>query len=93
MTLKSSAAAAEKRRALRLRRHRLALCVFNEGGSSLDVALRNISPLGARLVGDGLFRLPDTFELRILDSVGGYSARKARLVWSAATAAGIEFID
>ncbi len=88
----SPAPVAEKRRARRVRRLRQALCVFNNGTSTLDVTLRNVTPLGARLLGDGLYRLPKTFELRIRESDGGYEARKARLVWSAAETAGIEFI-
>ena len=89
----SPSGANEKRRALRVPRYRRALCVFNEGASSLDVTLRGISPAGARISSDGLFCLPRTFELRIRDGVGGYSARKARLVWSNGATAGVEFID
>jgi hypothetical protein len=84
---------AQKRRAPRARRLRQARCVFNNGSSTLDVTVRDISPRGARLASDGLISLPPTFELRILDGVGGHSARKARLVWSKGASAGIEFID
>ena len=84
---------AEKRRAPRVRRLLQARCVFNGGSSTLDVTLRNISPLGARIAGDALICLPPTFELRILDGFGGYSARRSRLVWSRGATAGIEFID
>ncbi len=73
----------------RPRRLRQARC----GASSLDVTLRDISSLGARIAGDGLFCLPQTFELRIHDGVGGHSARNVRLVWSTAGTAGVEFID
>ncbi len=83
----------EKRRAPRLPRFRRAMCVFNEGASSLDVTLRGVSAAGARICGDELFCLPKTFELRINDGVGGYSARKARLIWSKDSTAGVEFID
>ena len=89
----SPAKTGEKRRALRLPRFREAICVFNEGASSLDVTLRGISPTGARISGDELFCLPHTFELRLQDGVGGYSARTARIVWSNGATAGVEFID
>ncbi len=84
---------AEKRRDFRSRRLRRALCVFNHGSSSLDVTVRNISPTGARIAGDALICLPPTFEFRILDDVGGYSARQARLVWCKGATAGVEFVD
>jgi hypothetical protein len=84
---------AEKRRTIRARRLRQARCVFNGGSSTLDVTLRDISPLGARITGDALACLPPTFELRILDGLGGFSARQVRLVWTRGATAGIEFID
>ncbi len=83
----------EKRHTPRSRRLRQARCVFNGGDSVLDVTLRNISPRGARIAGDELVFLPPTFELRILDGFGGYSARQARLVWTNGATAGLEFID
>jgi hypothetical protein len=88
-----SAPYAEKRRAPRARRLRRARCVFNQGSSTLDVTLRNLSLTGANIAGDALICLPLTFEVRILDGFGGYSARQARLVWSKGATAGIEFID
>jgi hypothetical protein len=83
----------EKRRTHRARQLRQARCVFNEGASVLDVTLRNISPTGARIAGHELICLPKTFELRVQDNLGGYSARKARLVWTDGATAGLEFID
>ena len=83
----------EKRRSHRAKRLRRASCVFNDGTSTLDVTVRNIAPEGARIVGHELFCLPKTFELRILDETGGYSARAARIVWRDVNSAGIEFID
>ena len=84
---------AEKGRSPRVRRLRQARCVFNNGSSSLDVTLRNISRTGANIAGDTLICLPPTFEFQILDGYGGYSARLARLVWSRGATAGIEFTD
>jgi hypothetical protein len=83
----------EKRAVLRARRTRAAHCVFDDGATVLEVALRNISPVGARIAGSGLIGLPQTFELRVPDGAGGYSARQAAIVWSKGTAAGVRFID
>jgi hypothetical protein len=93
MPSSSPSSFSEKRRSLRARRYRKAQCIFNDGSSSFDVTLRDISPTGARIAAGDLLRLPPSFELRIYDSDGGYSARKARIVWSRGAAAGIEFID
>jgi hypothetical protein len=84
---------AEKRALARARQSRRARCVCNGGATVLDVAVRNIKPLGARIAGPGLAGLPETFELRIPDGFGGYSARQARLVWTRGAAAGLRFID
>ena len=84
---------AERRTASRARRYFKARCIFNEGASSLDVTLRNITPAGARIAADALACLPPTFELRILEGLGGYSSRRARLVWRRAGSAGVEFTD
>ena len=83
---------ADQRRSVRTRRLRQARCVFNNGASSLDVTLRDVSAVGARVIGDGLVFLPRTFELRIHEGDGAYSARRARLVWTDGRTAGLEFI-
>jgi hypothetical protein len=82
----------DQRRSLRARRLRQAQCVFNNGTSSLDVTLRDVSASGARVVGDGLAFLPTTFELRTRESDGASSVRRARLVWTDGRTAGLEFI-
>ncbi len=84
---------AEKGRSPRVRRLRQARCVFNNGSSSLDVTLRNISLTGANIASDAPICLPPTFEFQILAAFGGYSARHARVVWSRGATAGIEFTD
>jgi len=84
---------AEKRTLARARQSRPARCVFNDGATVLEVAVRNISPLGARIAGAGAAGLPETFEFRIPDGFGGYSARQARLVWRRNAAAGLRFVD
>lgn len=84
---------AEKRRILRSRRFRRARCVVNASGSTLDVTLRDLSPTGARISGEGLYVLPRTLEIQILDGFGGYSSRQARVAWINGGTAGLEFID
>lgn len=85
---------ADQRRSMRTRGYRHAQCIFNNGSSSLDVTLRDISTVGARVVGYGLASLPRTFELRILegDGIRVHSTRRARLVWTDGRTAGLEFI-
>ncbi len=80
------------RSSLRTRRFRKALCIFNNGNSSLDVTLRDLSENGARVIGDGLVALPRTFDLRIQQGGGAYSTYRARLVWTDGRTAGLEFI-
>ena len=90
---------AEERRSPRVLRLRKARCIFNNGSSSLDVTLRNISFTGANIVSftcaniadDAPISLPPTFEFQILDDFGGFSSRHARLIWSRGATAGIEF--
>ena len=93
MPAQSSRPFSEKRRFLRARRSREAACVFDDGASVLAVRVRDISPTGARIAGEGLLGLPAVFELRIKDSLGGASARLARVVWTRPKAAGLEFVD
>jgi hypothetical protein len=67
--------------------------VFDDGGSVLAVTLRDISPRGARIVGQGVEALPSVFELRIRTGSDDFSTRKARLIWARKAAAGLEFVD
>ncbi len=85
---------ADQRNSVRTRRLRQARCVFNDGASTLNVTLRDVSAGGARIVGEGLASLPCTFELRILegDGVGVSSAQRARLLWTDGRTAGLKFI-
>ncbi len=83
----------EKRGHYRAPRRREARCVFNDGASIIEVAVRDISPLGARIAGARVTGLPPTFEFRIPDGLGGYSARQALLVWARGATAGLTFID
>jgi len=82
-----------ERSSVRARRLRHGQCVFNDGASTLDVTLRDLSASGARVVGDGLLHLPPTFDFRVREGDGGYSiSRRARLVWTDGSSGGLEFI-
>ena len=83
---------AQQRQLPRARQLRRGLCVFNNGSSTLDVIVRDISEKGARVVSDNLVVLPRTFELRILEAEGAYTIRSARLAWTNGKTAGLEFI-
>ncbi len=67
--------------------------MFDGGASVLAVILRDISPNGARIAGEGVEALPSVFELRIPTRSGDFSARQARLIWAKKAAAGLEFVD
>ena len=82
----------EHRRAPRTRCLRKARCVYNKGCSSLEVFLRDISQSGARISGDGIKYLPNTFELWIHHESGEDERRFARRVWTRDDIAGVAFI-
>ena len=84
---------ADKRRAKRSRCLREARCVFNTSGSNLSVLVRNISATGAKLVGDGLFRLPDEFELLVKNGSGAMSCRRVRRMWIREDSIGVAFLE
>ena len=84
---------ADKRRAKRGRCLRPARCVFNTSGSNLSVMVRNISATGAKLVGDGLFRLPEEFELLTNTGSGAMSSRRVRRMWIREDSIGVAFLE
>ncbi len=83
---------ADQHRSVRMPQYRRARCFFNNGSSSLDVTLRNMSTSGARVVGENLLCLPQTFELHIYEGGGAHSVRSARMVWTDGTTAGLKFV-
>jgi hypothetical protein len=68
-------------------------CIFNNGFSDLSVLVRNISATGAKLTGDELHFLPDQFELRMSDGLGGVVTRRAKRMWSKPDSMGVVFLD
>ena len=83
----------ERRRAPRARCFRQARCVFNNGQSAIDVTLRNLSETGAKITGDALICLPESFDLHVHDGFGQYQVRRVRRVWLRGGAAGLVFVD
>jgi len=65
--------------------------VFNNGYSSLDAILRNISPAGAKAAEVDMRDVPETFYLQIAGRDAS-SRRRARRVWSSGGAMGIAFV-
>jgi hypothetical protein len=82
----------EHRRAPRTKCLLKARCVYNRGCSSLEVLMRDISKTGARICGNGVKFLPNSFELLIQRASGDDERRFARLVWTKGDVAGIAFV-
>jgi len=73
-------------------RHRTlkpALIVFNEGRSTIECMIRNLSEGGAQLKVESLIGIPDEFLLKLKE---GAPAR-ARVAWKRGTTIGIRFVD
>lgn len=64
--------------------------VFNNGNSTFDCVVRDLSPLGAKLVLTEAATLPDIFELHILNKEAKY---RAQIRWRQADQIGVRFID
>jgi hypothetical protein len=64
--------------------------IFNKRSSTIDVVVRNISPVGARLEIADSMALPAEFDLDIPHK--GRSFR-ARIVWRADNLVGVEMVD
>ncbi len=84
-TVKTQAPRAERMRSL-LR----ARMIFNEGRSTLDCVVRNMSATGARIEISDSIALPEVFDLHI-----PHKGRKraARLMWRDNGVIGAEFVD
>lgn len=82
--------ATERRRVPRLRSLLTGIIVFDQNGSTMDCAVRNISAYGAKVVLADAFRLPDAFNLRVPhhDQV-----HRAEVIWRKGDAAGLELSD
>jgi hypothetical protein len=67
--------------------------MFNNGYSSLNVLVRNISSTGAKLSGDELICLPEEFELQINNGFGAFTSHWVKRVWFRTDTIGVAFVD
>lgn len=79
----------ERRRAPRQRTLKGAHIVFNDGHSTIDCQVRNLSAIGALLRVAGVIGIPDRFTLRF-DDGRSFSCVVARRT---ADAVGVTFLD
>jgi hypothetical protein len=79
----------ERRRTFRQRTLKGARIVLNDGFSTFDCTVRNLSPLGARLKVASIIGIPDRFELQFDDG------RKfaCRVAWRQEEDIGVEFVQ
>jgi len=66
--------------------------VFNNGYSSLDVILRDISPTGARAAEVDMRHVPGRFDLIVAGASGPPVRRHAKSVWRGDRAMGLAFV-
>lgn len=81
------------RAAARKRCYLKARFAFNNGCSTLDAILRDISSAGARAACDDMRLVPAEFDLFISGFGGATSKRRARRIWSDNGAMGIAFLS
>jgi hypothetical protein len=81
---------AEHRAAPRLRSLLAAKIIFNNGNSTLDCLVRNISESGAKLAVSTVVTLPERFDL-LIPQKG--TARRAQIRWRNADEIGVTFVD
>ncbi|KMO34423.1 pilus assembly protein PilZ [Methylobacterium tarhaniae] len=80
----------ELRRETRLRTFLKGRIIFNNGNSSMDCLVRDLSPSGARLMLSQTATLPDGFDLLI---PAKDRSHKATLRWRKADSIGVTFAD
>ena len=80
---------AEQRNETRHRILKPALIVFNDGYSTIECLVRNLSEGGAQLKVESLLGIPDNFVLKLKD--GG--SAKAKVAWKRGKTIGIHFLD
>lgn len=78
--------AAERRRC-----YFAARIIFDGRNKSLDVMVRNVSPLGALIEAEDLSAVPLEFDLIIGSFVGESSVRRARRIWQDNGVMGVAF--
>ncbi len=81
---------AEAPRMERMRSLMSAHIVFNNGSSTLDCVVRNISDSGARIETSRHAVLPSEFELHVPHKARSW---RARIVWRQDNQVGVQFVD
>jgi zona occludens toxin (predicted ATPase) len=80
----------EQRNEQRHRTLKPGLIVFNNGFSTIECLVRNLSESGAQLKVESLIGIPDEFQLKLKDAA---AAAPARIAWKRGQTIGIKFID
>lgn len=80
---------AEQRNETRHRTLKPGLIVINDGYSTIECMVRNLSESGAQLMVESLLGIPDEFVLKLKD--GG--SAKAKIAWKRGKTIGIHFED
>jgi hypothetical protein len=65
------------------------LIVFNNGFSTIECMVRNLSESGAQLKVESLNGIPDEFQLKLKDA----GSARAKVAWKRGTTIGIKFLD
>jgi hypothetical protein len=86
----SSELGSERRSNARARRLYGGKIVFNNGSSSLDCLVRDLSPKGARLEVASPIGIPDSFDLHINRNGARHPSK---IAWSSGTQIGVMFLD
>ena len=88
MTQSAPQPASDQRIAPRLKALLAAKISFNNGQSTLDCLIRNLSDTGAKLIVSAAIALPDGFDLLIPQKS---VTRRVRIVWRRGEAMGVRF--
>ena len=88
MTQTAPKHASDQRVAPRLKALIAARIAFNNGQSTLDCLIRNLSDTGAKLIVSAAVALPDSFDLLIPQKS---VTRRVRIVWRRGEAMGVRF--
>lgn len=80
----------EGRRSERVRSFLRARILFNNGASTIDCTVKNISQHGAKIAIAHSLSLPAEFDLEVPQRARTY---RARMMWRAADSIGVEFIE
>ena len=78
----------ERRKSARIRALKGARLFFNEGSSSRDCTIRNLSAGGAKMILETSLGIPDEFVLLFEDG----ARRRCRVRWRQLTELGVEFL-